>query len=200
MGQSFSYGEASVAWAYAVNDTVKGLVRSRDATTQQLKDLLIKVEAGARIESGSLSTGVQVLSTNIKNTDEIETNRLVESIASLSDKVDKVDKKFDAEGDRLGADIISHATDLDRKIHALSVKVDEGLQGTTGAINKGLAIGLSVGLGVPLIALAILCFIIHKGRRYDQQMLYLYGILTRSLQEIKLQLQVSVCRQASRVH
>ncbi|KAJ5394955.1 uncharacterized protein N7487_009258, partial [Penicillium crustosum] len=56
---------------------------------------------------------------------------------------------------------------MNAKYQALSTKIDNSLNDSPPAVNRGLAIGLSLGLGIPLtIAIVFLCSMwIH--RRYD---------------------------------
>jgi len=151
--QKSTMGGSWSSSAYEIDEIVSDLVHHQKEVDRKLQGLCNKIDGGAKIESGSLSTAVQALSAKVNDT-------------------------ADAEKNRLSADIIAH-----KKLHAeavlvtaqlqeLSAKVDNGLQDTFSAINKGLAIGPSVGLGVPLVvALSILFCLLYKGRRYSQYML-----------------------------
>lgn len=56
---------------------------------------------------------------------------------------------------------------MNAKYQALSTKIDNGLNDSPPAVNRGLAVGLSLGLGIPLaIAIIFLC-VVWIRRRYD---------------------------------
>ncbi|KAJ5865249.1 uncharacterized protein N7529_007165 [Penicillium soppii] len=154
---------------YTIYWWIEYLSKEVESITQNLEDLSKKIDRGAKIEDGNLSMEVQALSSKVNDNTDAEDHRLNSAVAALAAQIDD---KLNAETGLLTADIIAHSTALDNKVQALSTKVDSGLQGTSSAINKGLAIGPSIGLGIPLIlALSIISVLLYKGRRYRRYML-----------------------------
>ncbi|KAJ5966809.1 hypothetical protein N7501_003057 [Penicillium viridicatum] len=123
------------------------------------------------------SADVQPLS---KRVDDVaaENGHLRENIAALSTKIDQniaeishwkaeietLPTKFQ---DVLGPEVNT----MNAKYQALSTKIDNGLNDSPPAVNRGLAIGLSLGLGIPLtIAIVFLCVMwIHRRYPYKPQ-------------------------------
>ncbi|KXG52054.1 uncharacterized protein PGRI_083380 [Penicillium griseofulvum] len=102
-----------------------------------------------------------------------ENYRLRADIAALSTLIDQSSAELShwkAEVEAIPAnfhDILSaEVNTMNTKYHALSTKVGNGFNNSTPAINQGLAIGLPLGLGIPLtIAVVFLC-VMWIRRRY----------------------------------
>ncbi|KAF3020852.1 hypothetical protein E8E15_007565 [Penicillium rubens] len=113
--------------------------------TQSTTDVqtLLKNVDGASAESERLRADIKALSTLIdQNTAEI---------AHWKGEIGDLPAKFHG---ILGAEVNT----MNAKYQALSTRVDNGFNNSPPAINRGLAIGLPLGLGIPLtVAVVFLC-------------------------------------------
>lgn len=144
-----------------------------DRLDNEIQAINTRTNQGNNAPNEGSSADVQSLS---KKVDDVaaENGHLRENIADLSTKIDQniaeishwkaeietLPTKFQ---DILGPEVNT----MNAKYQALSTKIDNGLNDSPPAVNRGLAIGLSLGLGIPLtIATVFLCVMwIH--RRYD---------------------------------
>ncbi|KAJ5531698.1 hypothetical protein N7527_005091 [Penicillium freii] len=121
-------------------------------------------EQGSNAPNEGSSADVQSLS---KKVDDVaaENGHLRENIAALSTKIDQNIPEIShwkAETEKLPVmfqDVLGpEVNTMNAKYQALSTKIDNGLNDSPPAVNRGLAIGLSLGLGIPLtIAIVFMC-------------------------------------------
>jgi hypothetical protein len=144
-----------------------------DRLDNEIKAINTRKSQGNNAPNEGSNADAQSLSKNLNDV-AAENGHLRENIAALSTKIDQniaeishwkaevevLPTKFQ---DFLGLEVNT----MNAKYQALSTKIGNGLNDSPPAVNRGLAMGLSLGLGIPLtIAIVFLCTIwIH--RRYN---------------------------------
>ncbi|KAJ6127897.1 hypothetical protein N7471_009114 [Penicillium samsonianum] len=129
-----------------------------------IKAINSRTNQGNNAQDTGSSADVQSLSKKVDDVDA-ENGHLRENIAALSTKTDQNIAEIShwkAEVEALPTkfhDVLySEVNTMNAKYQALSTKVDNGFNDSPLAVNRGLAIGLSLGLGIPLtIAVVFLC-------------------------------------------
>lgn len=139
----------------------------------EIKAINTRTNQGNNAPNEGSSAGVQSLSKKIDD-GTAERGHLRDNIAALSTKIDQniaeishwkaeveaLPTKFQ---DVLGPEVNT----MNAKYQALSTKVDNGFNNSPSAINRGLAIGLPLGFGIPLtIAVVFFCAMWIR-HRYD---------------------------------
>ncbi|KAJ5425091.1 hypothetical protein N7465_000161 [Penicillium sp. CMV-2018d] len=143
-----------------------------DRLDDEIKAINMRTNQGNNAPNEGSSADVQSLS---KKVDDVaaENGHLRENIAALSTKIDQNIAEIShwkAETEKLPAmfqDVLGpEVNTMNAKYQALSTKIDNGLNDSPPAVNRGLAIGLSLGLGIPLtIAIVFMC-VLWIYRRY----------------------------------
>lgn len=147
------------SWCWRLENDIKAI----NSSTNQ----------GNNAQDTGSSADVQSLSKKVDDVDA-ENGHLRENIAALSTKTDQNIAEIShwkAEVEALPTkfhDVLdSEVNTMNAKYQALSTKVDNGFNDSPLAVNRGLAIGLSLGLGIPLtIAVVFLCAMWIR-RKYD---------------------------------
>ncbi|KAF4772181.1 hypothetical protein N7455_008981 [Penicillium solitum] len=143
-----------------------------DRLDNEIKAINTRTNQGNNSPNEGWSADVQSLSKKVDVT--AESGHLLENIAALSAKIDQNTAEIShwkAEVEALPTkfqDVLGPDNNtMNAKYQALSTKIDNGLNDSPPAVNRGLAIGLSLGLGIPLtIAIIFLC-VMWIRRRYD---------------------------------
>lgn len=138
----------------------------------EIKAINTRTNQGSNAPNEGSSADVQSLSKKVNVT--AESGHLRENIAALSTKIDQ----NIAEISHWKAEVEAIPTKFQHvfgpevnttnaKYQALSIKIDNGLNDSPPAVSRGLAIELSLSLGIPLaIAIIFLC-VMWIRRRYD---------------------------------
>lgn len=144
-----------------------------DRLDNEIKAINTRTNQGNNAPNEGSSADFQSLS---KKVDDFaaENGHLHENIGALSTKIDQNIAEIShwkAEVEALPTkfqDVLSpEVNNMNTKYQALSIKIDNGLNDSPPAVNRGLAIGLSLGLGIPLtMAIVFLCAMWIR-RRYD---------------------------------
>lgn len=157
---------------YDVDASIETLWSWCHRLENEIKAINTRTNQGNNAPNEGSSADVQSLSKKVDVT--AESGHLRENIAALSTKIDQNTaeiSRWKAEVEALPTkfqDVLGpEINTMNTKYQALSTKIDNGLNDSPPAFNRGLAIGLSLGLGIPLtIAIIFLCVMwIH--RRYD---------------------------------
>ncbi|KAJ5371692.1 hypothetical protein N7517_003698 [Penicillium concentricum] len=163
MGGSFSSYEVD-GIKYSQDQLLEKLWSWCEGLDNEIKAINTRINQDNHSQNTGSSADVQPLSKKIDDV-SAENGRLRADITALSTKIDQniadsIHWKSDVGAlpskfrNILGAEVDT----MNAKYRALSTKVDNGFNNTPPAINRGLAIGLPLGLGIPLtIAVVFLC-------------------------------------------
>ncbi|KGO70265.1 hypothetical protein PITC_020840 [Penicillium italicum] len=160
MGSSFSSYDVDGSLEEH-DDTFRQLWSWYERLNNEIKAINTRPNQGSYPQNEVSSADVQSLSKKVVDV-SADNGQLRENIAALSTKIDQniADiSHWKAEIEALPAIFYdvpgTEVNILNAKYQALSTKVDDGFNNSPPAINRGLAIGLSLGLGIPL-ALALI--------------------------------------------
>jgi chromosome segregation ATPase len=143
-------------WHSVINNHAQVLdeLRSRCDRLEKITAFNVRTSQGDDAQNTESSADVQSLSKKVEDINS-ENSRLRADIAALSTKIDQSTtgiSYWKAEVEAITAnfhDILSaEVNTMNTKYQALSTKVDNGFNNSTPAINRGLAIGLPLGLGL----------------------------------------------------
>ncbi|CAI7591686.1 unnamed protein product [Penicillium glandicola] len=132
--------------------------------SNQIEYIDARTSQGDNTQNTGSSADVQSLSKKIDDV-KAENSRFRGDITALSTKVDQniadinhLTGEFKALPAKFNNILGAEVDTMNAKYQVLSAKVDNGFNNTPPAINRGLAIGLSLGLGIPLtVAMVFLC-------------------------------------------
>ncbi|OQE14177.1 hypothetical protein PENFLA_c040G00929 [Penicillium flavigenum] len=170
MGGSYSKYDVDAALENAydmLNSHAEGLNKLsswREEVDNKIKGVDIRISLGNNTQSTGSSADVQSL---LKNVDAVnaESERLRADIKALSTLIDQNTAEighWKGEVEALPAKfrgiLGAEVNTMNAKYRALSTRVENGFNNSPPAINRGLAIGLPLGFGIPLtIAVIFLC-------------------------------------------
>lgn len=171
MGGVFSRYDVDTS-LYNINTVLDNMWSWCDRLDNEIKAINTRTNQGNNAPNEGSSADVQSLSKKIDDV-AAENGHLRENIGALSTKIDQniaEISQWKAEIEALPTkfqDVLGpEVNNMNAKYRALSIKIDNGLNNSPPAVNQGLAIGLSLGLGIPLtMAIVFLC-VMWIRRRY----------------------------------